>query len=113
MPTSPQRALPAELILQYESIAAASGRMLDAARSGAWEKMAATGDECRALIQQLDELEAKNGAWPDASWNRKRIRVLQRILRHDAEIRNLTQPWLVGLDQVLHPARLNPLARNP
>lgn len=100
-----------ELIPHYESIAETSARMLTAAREGDWDNLVAAERECAALIRHLQELEAEASLKLDPDGNRERIRILQKILSHDAEIRELTQHWLRGLEKLLRSAGLDRIVR--
>lgn len=102
----------AQLLSRYEAIAASSARMLDAARSGCWEDLVHAEQSCAAQIQELQVLEAQAQLRADATANRDRIHILQRILAHDAEIRSLTQSWLRGLEQLLRNTDLDRMVRN-
>ncbi len=99
------------LLPHYESIAGTSATMLDAARSGDWDSLVAAERECAALIHQLQSLEAEAALKLDPVGNRERIRILQRILSHDAEIRELTQSWLRGLEKLLRTSGLERMVR--
>ena len=100
------------LLPRYESIASASARMLDAARSGQWDDLVEAERECGSLIRQLEALEAQEALRLDAAANRERIQILQRILKHDAEIRHLTQHWLRGLERLLRSTGLDRMVRS-
>ena len=100
-----------ELIVRYESIGQASARMLETARCGDWPGLAAAEAECERLISALQAVTLQTAQALDPVHQRQRISVLRKILRHDAEIRVLTQHWLPGLERLLCGAGLNHLAR--
>lgn len=100
------------LIPRYESIAEASARMLDAARGGDWDGLVCTERECASLIHQLQAIERTPATALEPQGNRERIHILQLILRHDAEIRDLTQHWLRGLGQLLRASGLERTAHS-
>ena len=102
---------PNQLLPHYESIAVTSARMLAAARSGDWDSLVTAERECAALIRQLQTAEAEANLKLDPVSNRERIRILQRILSHDAEIRVLTQHWLRGLEKLLRSTGLDRVVR--
>ena len=103
---------PMPWLAHYESVAATSARMLAAARAGDWESLVNAEAECAEHIRALQALEAEASVRRDAAGNRARIHILQRILLHDAEIRNLTQSWLRGLEKLLRTAGLDRLVRS-
>ncbi len=81
--------------------------MLNAARTGNWEEVVKLEGACVLLITQLkhaaDAVEAGSAA-PHAAVReaaQTKSRLMQRILTHDAEIRNLAEPWLDDLDRAL------------
>lgn len=99
-----------ELISRYESIGQASARMLETARCGDWPGLVAAEAECARLIGALQAVTPQTARALAPPHQRQRITVLRKILRHDAEIRVLTQHWLPGLEKLLCGAGLNHLA---
>lgn len=83
----------------YESVAAASARMLDAARQSDWDALIEHEKSCAKLIDALRSADAEYRLAP-GSLERKNA-IIRRILADDAEIRRLTQPWLGRLEQLL------------
>lgn len=87
------------VIEHYEAIAAASRHMLDAARAGNWDEVGRKEEHCRALIGRLKRTQ------PDGSIasgvRRVRFALLRAILADDAEIRELSEPWLKQLEALL------------
>ncbi len=87
------------LLSYYEAIEKASTDMLDAARAGNWDHVIKLEGACVLLISQL-----KNAARCAALSNDEhqlKSRIMQRVLVNDAEIRNLAEPWLDDLDQMM------------
>jgi flagellar protein FliT len=87
-------------ILQYyEQIAAKSGEMLLAARAADWDLLCEKEGESAALIAELKGM----GDLPPMNEQERKLRVqcLKQILADDAEIRQLTEPWLHELEQLL------------
>ena len=86
------------LLDYYKAIEAASRQMLDAARNEDWDAVVRCEGACAVLIEQLryrsrtEELPREDRA--------EKIRVMQRILRNDAEIRTLAEPWLSEFEQL-------------
>ena len=83
----------------YESIAAASARMLDAARDADWDALLEHEKSCAKLIDTLRAAGAEYRLGPE-SLERKNA-IIRRLLVEDAEIRRLTQPWLGRLEELL------------
>ena len=88
-----------DIIAHYAAIADASGRMLAAARSGDWDGLVAAEKECARRVATLESLG--DIAPRDAHERHMRIVILKDILAHDAEIRELTAPWLAQLETML------------
>lgn len=86
------------MIQHYEAIAASSRRMLEAARLDDWEQVSREEDRCRMLISGL-KLAGVTGASPIG--RRQRLALLRTMLADDAEIREISEPWLKQLDALL------------
>lgn len=90
-------------VLQYyESIAGQSQRMLLAAKAGNWEDLCAAEEECARLIEHLQQLGDKPPM--SSSERERRMQILKTMLAEDAQIRDLTEPWLKQLENLLHSA---------
>lgn len=87
------------LLNYYEAIEQASQDMLEAARIGDWDHVVKLEGACALLIAQLK----RNAAGIPLASEEAQIksRIMQRILINDAEIRQLAEPWLEDLDNVL------------
>ena len=87
------------LLNYYEAIEQASQDMLEAARAGDWDNVVKLEGACALLIAQLKRNAADKSLAPEEAQLKSRI--MQRILVNDAEIRQLAEPWLEDLDDVL------------
>jgi len=87
------------LLNYYQAIETASQDMLEAARVGNWDHVLKLEGACALLISQLRHTAAHNELGDDEA--RLKSRIMQRILVNDAEIRQLAEPWLEDLDQLL------------
>lgn len=87
------------LLNYYEAIEKASQDMLEAARSGDWDHVVKLEGACALLIAQL-KMSAEERPLPKEEAELK-SRIMQRILVNDAEIRQLAEPWLEELDDLL------------
>jgi flagellar protein FliT len=83
------------LIHYYESLASSSRVMVSAAKEGDWNEVFRVEETCAYLIAELNAMKE----WESLSEvEEKRKRALLRsILADDAEIRNLSEPWLSRL----------------
>lgn len=87
------------LLNYYEAIEKASQDMLEAARAGNWDHVVKLEGACALLISQLKHAAAKQSLGTEEAQLKSRI--MQRILINDAEIRQLAEPWLEDLDNML------------
>jgi len=87
------------LMNYYQAIEKASQDMLDAARAGNWDHVLKLEGACALLISQLKTSAARQPLGEDEMQFKSRI--MQRILINDAEIRQLAEPWLDNLDELL------------
>ncbi len=87
------------LLDYYKAIESASQRMLDAARSDDWNQIMHLEGTCTVLIAQLRHKSRSLQLTP--SERKEKVQIMQRILRTDAEIRVLAEPWLNDLEQLM------------
>jgi flagellar protein FliT len=88
--------MPQTLIDYYSAIEDASRQMLEAAQAEDWDQVARLEGTCAVLISQLQFKSRSNDLEP--SMRTEKTRIMQRILRNDAEVRTLAEPWLGELD---------------
>ena len=94
----------------YAAVATATGRMLAAARAADWQALDEGERECNNWIARIERLGDPDVVL-DATGRRARMDILRRVLRDDAAIRELLQPWLGQVDRCL--AGAPPVARRP
>jgi flagellar protein FliT len=92
-------AMNATLMQYYEAIETASRDMLEAARSGDWDNVVKLEGACAVLIAQLKRTATFQPL--DRVESQRKSLLMQRILRNDAEIRHLAEPWLENLDRLM------------
>mgnify|MGYP000586056262 CR=1 FL=1 len=78
-------------------------QMLEAAQLEDWDQVVRLEGACAVLIEQL-RAESRKQDLP-ASAKAEKQRIMLSILRHDAEIRNLAEPWLADIDHMLGGSR--------
>ena len=83
------------LLDYYKAIENASLKMLEAAQTENWDQVVRLEGTCAVLIAQLRSKARTLELAPDE--RREKVRIMQRILRTDAEIRCLAEPWLNDL----------------
>ncbi len=88
------------LLNYYQAVEKASQDMLEAARTGNWDQVLKLEGACAVLISQLKQAAASEAPLANEEAQLK-SRIMQRILVNDAEIRQLAEPWLDDLDDLL------------
>jgi flagellar protein FliT len=94
--------MPHTLIECYRAIEASSLQMLEAARAQDWDTVVHHEGVCAVLIEQL-RINARQVEL-DAAEKLEKSRIMLRILGTDAQIRNLTEPWLVQCNSQINSA---------
>ncbi len=87
------------LLSYYEAIEHASHDMLTAARAGDWDTVVKLEGACAVLIAQLRHASDEHPL--ESSELTQKTRIMQRILVNDAEIRNLAEPWINDLGNMM------------
>lgn len=87
------------LLDYYKAIDNASQRMLEAAQTENWDEVVHLEGACAVLIAQLRHKSRSGDLAPEE--RKEKTRIMQRILRADAEIRCLAEPWLYDLEQLM------------
>ena len=93
----------------YVALERASESMLDAALAGQWDRVIELEDECGAFMEKLQTSNCP--ACLTVEQRSERLRIFKSIVRHDAHIRNLAQPWVHKLEDLMsatHKAHLLP-----
>ncbi len=85
------------LLDYYKAIERTSGQMLAAAQAEDWDQVVRLEGACAVLIAQLRYKSRHAELAPDE--RKEKVQIMQRILRTDAEIRCLAEPWLNDLAQ--------------
>jgi len=83
----------------YETIAAASSRMLGAARASDLDVLEQAESECAAMIAHLRRIG--DGQTLSAAGTRRKMDIIRRVLANDAQIRELAQPWLKSIERLI------------
>jgi len=91
-----------EMLSTYESLSELTGTMLNAAREGEWDHLAALEQRCQGYVGSLMQ-----AAPVPLSENEQRAKVsiIRAILQNDAKIRAFTEPRLHELQQRLSSTR--------
>jgi len=80
------------LIDYYKAIEDGSRKMLEAAQADDWDEVVRFESACAVLIEQLRERSSFMEL--DRHQRAEKAQIMQRILRMDAQLRLLAEPWL-------------------
>lgn len=82
----------------YKAIEETSAQMLMAARNSDWERVTQCEGACALLINELRVQSQEQVLTP--AQRKEKTRIMQSILRNDAQIRVLAEPWLATLEHL-------------
>lgn len=95
------------LIDYYKAIEDSSSKMLEAAQAKDWDGVVRYEGTCAVLIEELRFKAQEHDLLPEH--RKEKTVIMQRILRNDAKIRCLAEPWMAqfehmfeGQPQVMH-----------
>ena len=88
------------IVAVYEEIASITAQMLEAAKSSDWDRLSALEERCSAHVQRLREQQADQALDPQS--RQTKVRLINKILADDREIRNLTEPWMQRLAAMIN-----------
>ena len=86
------------LIDYYKAIENSSLKMLEAAQSKKWDEVVRYEGACAVLIEQLRYKSQEQELLPEH--RKEKTIIMQRILRNDAQIRCLAEPWLTQVEHM-------------
>jgi flagellar protein FliT len=89
-----------EVISLYETVAGITDKMLAAARNGDWEQLIELEALCSSHVATL-----KTGEPPvplTGTVRERKVQIIQKILSDDREIRNITEPWMANLSNLMN-----------
>ena len=90
--------MPEMLIDYYKAIEDSSAKMLEAAKLKDWDGVVRHEGACAVLIEQLRSQSCCQELKPEH--RREKMRIMQRILRNDAQIRCLAEPWIAQFEHM-------------
>jgi flagellar protein FliT len=91
-----------EMLTAYESLSELTGSMLNAAREGEWDNLAALEQRCQGYVGSLMQAAPVKLSENE---QRAKVSIIRAILQNDAKIRALTEPRLHELQQRLSASR--------
>ena len=88
-----------QVIENYEFLSSVMGQMRVAATQGEWDHLVALEKQCS---QQVESMKVRDAATPiDENTRLRKVALIKKILADDAEIRNLTEPWMARLQHLM------------
>lgn len=82
----------AQVIAHYETLAALTGQMQDAAKRGDWDALVAIEQQRSDLIAAMKPLDATTTL--DAGARQRKRALIESVLAQDAEIRARVEAWM-------------------
>jgi flagellar protein FliT len=90
-------------ITQYESLSGILASMVSAAEQGDWDQVAGMESSCKPLIEQIKSTPLDERLSDDQ--RRQKIQVIRKILHDDARLRELANPRMAQLQEMLRETR--------
>jgi flagellar protein FliT len=89
----------AEIVQAYENILFLTEEMLEAARQSDWERLIERERECCRQVQALAAAQVDTRLEPP--FHRRKLEIIHKVLAGDAEIRDLIEPRMARLQEML------------
>ncbi|MBK7718838.1 MAG: flagellar protein FliT [Simplicispira sp.] len=86
------------LIDYYKAIEDSSSKMLEAAQAKDWDGVVRYEGTCAVLIEELRFKAQEHDLLPEH--RKEKTVIMQRILRNDAKIRCLAEPWMAQFEHM-------------
>lgn len=88
-----------DVIVAYERILGYTSQMLEAARASDWDRLVALEQDCKKLVERL--IADNTGQPLNSEFQQRKTEIIRKVLADDAAIRNITQPWMAQLQNIL------------
>ncbi len=88
-----------QILSCYEVLRAASERMLRAASGDDLDGLSAAAADCAATIARLRAIG--DGVQMSDEGKRRKMAIIREVLADDAQIRQMTQPWMRRLEVLI------------
>lgn len=92
-----------QIVTHYESLSAITGQMRDAAIHEEWDQLIGLEQQCSRHVTAMKPLDEATTL--DEPARQRKIQLIKKILRDDAEIRNRTQSWMGQLQRIMQSNR--------
>ena len=88
-----------QVVSNYETLSLLTDRMRDAAVNGEWDKLIQLEQECTQHVATMKPVDTATVL--DEPSRQTKIRLIKKILKDDAEIRNRTETWMEQLQRIM------------
>ncbi len=92
-----------QVIENYESLSTLTAQMRDAAVRGEWDRLIDLEQQCRRHVDAMKEADAT--VVLDGPSQQRKMRLIKKILAHDADIRSRTAAWMGQLQRIMQSNR--------
>lgn len=90
------------VMAMYEEISSFTGRMLDAASTGDWDSLDLLEKECSSRIAMVQKYDDEVNLLLTEEERQIKMDVIQKILDDDRQIKELAEPWMKKLSELIH-----------
>lgn len=88
-----------QVITNYQSLSALTDQMRVAAVNGEWDKLILLEEQCTQHVEKMKPVDREVAL--DESARQVKIRLIKKILKDDAEIRDRTENWVLQLQRIM------------
>lgn len=88
-----------QILATYNAILATTGKMLAAAQNNEWDQLILLEKECKQLTESL--MNSDPEPMLDKELLQKKVQIIHQILDDDAQIKAITEPWMMKLQDML------------
>lgn len=88
-----------QVITNYESLSVLTDQMRAAAVNGEWDRLIVLEQQCSEHVETMKPVDSATAL--DETARQIKIRLIKKILKDDAEIRNRTETWMGQLQRIM------------
>lgn len=92
-----------QIIANYESLSVLTAQMREAAVRGEWDRLIDLEQQCRQHVATMKRADA--AVTLDEPSRQRKVRLIKKILAHDADIRSRTVAWMGQLQHIMQSNR--------
>lgn len=91
------------VLANYESLSELTAQMREAAVRGEWDHLIDLEQQCRRHVDAMKQADAETTL--DEPSQQRKVRLIKKILAHDADIRSRTVAWMGQLQSIMQSNR--------